>query len=264
MKIIDAHTHIFPDKIAVKASDAIGKFYDIPMFKPAQAELLVQAEAEIGASRCLVCSSATVPEQVESINTFIAEACKHNPLFLGLAAMHPDYQNVGEELDRAMELGLKGVKFHPDFQKFDIDDPRAIPMYRAIANRGLPVLFHTGDNRYDYSSPLRVEALLRQVPDLTVIGAHFGGYRRWDDVIALPRHENVYFDTSSSLMFIDREQALALIDHFGLDRFMFGTDFPMWRPKEELERFMALGLSDAENEQILHGTFERLFGEFEE
>ena len=263
MKIADAHTHIFPDKIAEKASDAIGKFYDIPMYQPAQAQRLVAAEAEIGAGRCLVCSSATIPEQVESINTFIAEACRQNPLFLGLAAMHPDYQNVGEELDRAMELGLKGVKFHPDFQKFDIDDPRAIPMYKAIAARGLPVLFHTGDDRYDFSSPFRVDALLRQVPDLIVIGAHFGGYRRWDDVITLPRRENVYFDTSSSLMFIDREQALRLMDHFGIDRFMFGSDFPMWRPKKELERFLALGLSDAENEQILHGTFESLFGAFD-
>ena len=262
MKIADAHTHIFPDKIAEKASEAIGKFYDIPMYRPAQTARLLEAEAEIGAGRCLVCSSATIPEQVESINTFISATCQKHPELLGLAAMHPDYQNVGEELDRAIELGLRGVKFHPDFQKFNIDDPRAIPMYRAIADRGLPVLFHTGDDRYDYSSPLRVDALLRQVPDLIVIGAHFGGYRRWEDVADLPRRENVYFDTSSSLMFLSRDKALRLIDKFGVDRFMFGSDFPMWRPKEELARFLALGLSDAENEQILHGTFESLFGTF--
>lgn len=263
MKIADAHTHIFPDKIAAKASDAIGRFYDIPMYQPAQADLLLAAEAEIGAGRCLVCSSATVPEQVESINTFIAEACRRHPEFVGFAAMHPDYADPGGELDRAMELGLRGVKFHPDFQKFNIDDPRALPMYRAIAERGLPVLFHTGDDRYDYSSPLRVDALLRQVPELCVIGAHFGGYRRWEDVEALPKRDNVYFDTSSSLMFIDRDRARRLIDRFGADHFMFGTDFPMWRPKEELERFLSLGLSDEENEQILHGTFESLFGTFD-
>ncbi len=256
--IIDAHTHIFPDKIAEKATTAIGAFYDIPMHSTAASDKLLAAEQAAGIDRMLVCSSATTPAQVESINTFIAAECAKHPEFIGFAAMHPEYENVGEELDRAMELGLQGVKFHPDFQRFNIDEESFLPMYREIAKRNLPILFHTGDKRYDFSSPFRVDNLLKRVPDLKVIGAHFGGYGRWMDVMTLPRRENVWFDTSSTLFELPAEEALRLIDHFGVDRFFFGTDFPMWNPNEELDRFYALGLSDGENEKIFHENFEAM------
>lgn len=259
MLIYDAHTHIFPDKIAEKATASIGAFYESPMYSPAATTRLLEAENAAGISRCLVCSSAVTAGQVESINTFIAGECAAHPEFLGFAAMHPDYENIAEELDRAVSLGLHGVKFHPDFQKFDIDDPKALPMYREIAKRGLPVLFHTGDNRYDYSAPTKVQTVMRQIPDLVCIGAHFGGYRRWDEALSLDKNPNLYFDTSSSLTVIDRDLAKRMIDKFGPQQFLFGTDFPMWNPTEERERFFSLGLSDEENEQICHKTFERLF-----
>jgi len=260
MLIYDAHSHIFPEKIAEKATVSIGAFYDREMYSPAATERLLKAQREAGISRTLVCSSAVTAGQVESINTFIAAECAAHPqAFLGFAAMHPAYENVGEELDRAMELGLRGVKFHPDFQKFNIDDENAIPMYREIAKRGLPVLFHTGDNRYDYSAPLRVQNVMRKVPDLVCIDAHFGGYRRWEEALSLDKNPQLYLDTSSSLAVIDRDMAFRILDKFGAEQFLFGADFPMWNPAEEVERFFALGLSEAENEQICHKTFEKLF-----
>ena len=260
MKIIDAHTHIFPERIAQKAAQSIGDFYDIPMFSTALSQRLLACESEAGVSNMLVCSSAVTAKQVERINTFIHEECKQHPEFIGFAAMHPDYENVAEELDRAKELGLCGVKFHPDFQKFNIDDERAIPMYKEIAKRGMPVLFHTGDYRYDYSRLKRVYNLLKIVPDLKVIGAHFGGYSQWEEVLTLPRMENIWFDTSSSLMFMEPGMAYKLFDHFGIDRFFYGSDFPMWEPKEERKRFLDLHLSKTENEQIFHVNFEKMMG----
>ena len=259
MLILDAHTHIFPDKIADKATASIGAFYESPMYAPAATAGLLAAEREAGISRCLVCSSAVTAAQVESINTFIAGECAAHAEFLGFAAMHPAYENVAEELDRAVELGLRGVKFHPDFQKFDIDDPKALPMYREIAKRGLPVLFHMGDSRYDFSAPARLQNVMRQVPDLVCIGAHFCGYQRWDEALALDKNPQLFLDTSSSLTVIDRDLAKRMIDKFGPEQFLFGSDFPMWNPVEEVERFFSLGLSDEENEQICHKTFERLF-----
>ena len=70
----------------------------------------------------------------------------------------------------------------------------------------------------------------------------------------------MYIDTSSSLFLVEPEKALESIRHFGADHTMFGTDFPMWNPKEELERFFRLGLSEEENRAILYGNFARLFG----
>ena len=232
MKIADAHTHIFPSKISAKASKSIGDFYEIGMSYPADIEILRENEKKIGTERCLVCSAAVTASQVTSINDFIASSCadakKTGGLILvGFAAMHPEFAGITEELDRAKELGLVGVKFHNDFQRFDIDDERAIPMYREMAKRNMPVLFHVGDNRYDYSSPQRVANLMKQVPDLKVIVSHFGGYRRWHEFKCLPVNDRIFFDTSSSLDFLPIDEANRILHHFGPDKFMFGTDFPM-------------------------------------
>jgi len=259
VKIIDAHAHIFPNKIAVKASQAIGDFYGVPMDSDASVKSLVAREKEIDSLYTLVCSSALSPKQVESINTFIAENTQKFPKFIGFAAMHKDYENYKEELARAKELGLRGVKFHNDMQQFDIDDPKMMPIYAELERIGMPVLFHTGDNRYDYSAPDKMVKIARKFPDLTVIGAHFGGYRRWEQSIRNPILPNVYYDTSSSLFMLDKSDALRFIDYFGPDKFFFGSDFPMWSPKGELDRFLNLGLDEESRNKILYKNFAALF-----
>lgn len=265
MKIADAHTHIFPQKIAVKASKSIGDFYDLDMAFPADVDILRENEKKIGTERCLVCSAAVTASQVTSINDFISHECEKarregGLILVGFCAMHPDFEGISEELDRAKELGLVGVKFHHDFQKFDIDDPKAMPMYREIAKRGMPILFHAGDNRYDYSAPHRIANVMHQIPELTVIASHFGGYQRWHELDVIPKDANIFFDTSSSLDFLPIYRANAIIERFGTEKFMFGTDFPMWDAKEELERFMKLGLSESEREDVLYNNFRKLFG----
>lgn len=259
--IIDAHSHIFPGKIVEKASHNIGVFYDIPMCHIGSSEILLEKGAQIDVARYLVCSTATRPAQVESINTFIYDECQKHSKFYGFATMHPDYEHIERELDRVMELGLHGIKLHPDFQTFNIDAPEAMPMYKAIAERKLPILFHTGDNRYDFSAPSRLRSIADAFPDLVCIGAHFGGYQVWDQSMEyLHDCPNVYFDTSSTLSFITPDRAAYMLRSFGVHRFMWGSDFPMWDHKEEYDRFMALDLTEPERERIFHGTFESLFG----
>lgn len=101
---------------------------------------------------------------------------------------------------------------------------------------------------------------MQKFPELICIGAHFGGYSEWDKVRGYDRGGNLYFDTSSALGMLPDEDALALIDYFGADRFMFGTDFPMWNPSEEVQKFLSLGLSDEDNKKIFNDNFEHLFG----
>lgn len=259
MKIADAHSHIFPTKIAAKATKSIGDFYETGMFADASVKNLLAAGDTIGVSKYLVCSSAVTPEQAYNINEFIATECAKEPRFLGFAALHPLMKDYKDEIAHALSLGLCGVKIHSDFQKVDIDDPKSIDFYREIAKNNLPVLFHMGDDRYDYSSPDRLLNLMKKVPDLVVMAAHFGGYRSWDRVATLPPLDNLYFDTSSALYFMDKKQPLELIEKFGVDKFFFGTDFPMWDPEEEIERFYSLGLSESENEKILYNNFAKMF-----
>lgn len=260
MIIHDAHTHIFPEKIAEKATNSIGHFYEFDnMCCSATTENLLKNSSEINVGYKLVCSSAVTASQVDSINSFIVSECKKNKSFVGFCALHPETENFIDVLDYIQENNLVGIKFHPDFQKFNIDDKSAYPMYKEAAKRNLPVLFHMGDNRYDFSSPERLKKVLFDIPDLTVMAAHFGGYMRWDDAINLPKKDNLYFDTSSSLTKLSKDMALKFIEKFGEDHFLFGTDFPMWKSTEELERFLSLNLGKKTNEKILRLNFEKLF-----
>lgn len=258
-EIIDAHTHIFPDKISEKATVNIGRFYDIPMSCIGDSKRLLEAGDEIGTSRYLVCSTATSAAQVVSINDFIAEECAAHGAFFGFGTLHPDYTDLEGETNRIVSLGLHGVKLHPDFQHFDIDSEGAYRIYEQIEGR-LPVLIHMGDDRYVYSRPDKLLRVLQDFPKLTVLASHLGGYRCWDDAVeCLAGHANLRFDTSSSLPMLDPLHARKLIQRYGVENCMFGSDFPMWRPAEELERFFSLGFTRKENEQMLSGTFKALF-----
>ena len=259
MRIADCHAHIFPDKIAPKASAAIGDFYDKPSNHDATFDILSQQEAAADIEYFLASSSATVEAQVEHINDFIAETTSSSDHVIGFGSLYPTMKNWEPELERIQALGIRGIKIHSDFQKINIDEPRAVEMYRGIAKAGLPVMFHMGDFRYDYSAPERLVNLLRQVPDLIVIAAHYGGWRTWERSSVLDMPENVYYDTSSSLMYMGKELGQELLYKMGPHRFLFGTDFPMWTPKTELERFLELDLDETTRDRILFGNFETLF-----
>ena len=255
----DAHAHIYPGKIAEKATASVGDFYHIPMHNVGLPHVLAQRGGEAGIDRFLVCSVATKVEQVRSINQFIQEKCEKYPQFIGLGAWHQDITDISGEIDDIQARGLRGIKLHPDFQKFMIDDPKMLDVYKEAHRRGLPILFHTGDSRTEFSSPHRLMNVIDKLPDFTCIAAHLGGYSEWEEARRELSGTNVYIDTSSSLFKISPEEAKENIAHFGVDHTMFGTDFPMWDPKEELERFFALGFSQEENQAMLYDNFARLF-----
>jgi len=258
-EIYDGHSHIFPEKIAEKAAKAIGEFYDSPMKYTGESTMLLKSGEKIGVKKYLVCSTATVPQQTSHINDFIIEECVAHPEFVGFGTLHPDSENMDEEIEKIIHAGLKGIKIHPDFQKFNIDEEKAYKIYEKIAGR-LPILVHMGDERYEYSRPHRLANVMKKVPNLVVFAAHFGGYQRWEEAVeCLLNLPNICFDTSSTLGFVTLDYAKKLVKHFDKDKLIFGTDFPMWDHADELQRFFALGLSDEDNRKILGGNFKRIF-----
>ncbi|MEZ4357935.1 MAG: amidohydrolase family protein [Eubacteriales bacterium] len=252
-KIIDFHTHIYPSKVAQKAVSAIGKFYGIPMEGVGTASALVKSGSKINAVKYVVFSAATSPNQVVSINNFIAEKCKkYEGLFVGYGTLHPYMDNFHEEIKRICSLGLKGLKFHPDFQEFDIDDPRAIDIYKVASELNLPIIFHMGDKTKKFSEPLKLRRVIDKIPDLKAIAAHFGGYSAWESSKKYLVGQNVFMDTSSSLFILPPEEAIEIIYMHGYDKIFFGTDFPMWDHEEELARFLKLPLKENEKSAILY------------
>ena len=260
MEIIDAHAHIYPTKIAEKATRAIGEFYDIEMMTSAgTTDALIEEGKRAGISKFVVHSCATKPNQVRSINEFIKSKLDTHPEFIGFMTLHQDLteQEIIDEVNWCIDNGFKGVKLHPDFQKFYIDEEKAEKFYRAIGDK-LPILFHIGDDRFEFSKPHRLAKMAKKYPNVNFIAAHFGGYRCWDDVECYVGLNNVYFDTCSSLAFISADKAKKIIDRLGVDKFFFATDFPMWDAREELERFNKIPLTEDEREKIFSKNIKNL------
>ncbi len=260
MEIIDFHAHIYPEKIAKKAVQSVSSFYGIPMDGDGTVDALLREGKKMGVRRFLVQSVATVPQQVHSINDFIAQQCKAHEELIGFGTLHPAMEDPFAEIERMKKLGLQGVKLHPDTQQFDLDDARMFPVYDALQG-DLPVLFHCGDYRYSYSHPSRFARVLDNFPKLTAIGAHFGGWLLWDLALEYLQDKRCYVDTSSSTMYLGKRRSLELIRLYGADRVLYGTDFPMWNAEEELQRINSLGLSQEERKLILGENARRILQE---
>lgn len=274
-RVFDAHCHIYPEKIAAKAVAGTDHFYGSTADCLGTVPDLLERSRAAGIDGSLVHSVATTPKQVKSINEFIArEVAEYPDLLVGFGTLHPESETIEEDVRHLVDLGLQGVKVHPDIQGFQIDLPQYAKMYDAVADAGLVMLMHTGDVRYDNSNPNRLIPLLKRHPTLKLIGAHFGGWSIWEQAsIELAGTPNLWVDCSSSLdlgagydvpdsgtPYIGSEKAREIIDRYGAERVLFGTDFPMWEPGKVLDAFFAIPLSDADRKKILWDNAAELLG----
>lgn len=260
MEFIDFHTHVYPDAIAHKAAESVREFYALG--NPAMdgtVDMLLQLGDAAGTSKYVILPVSLRPDRTRHINDFILEQLEKQPRFYGFGTVHAAMDNITDEVDYIMEKGLRGIKMHPDSQVFAIDDPRLLPVYEQIQGK-LPVILHMGDVRFDYSHPARLRRLLELFPRLQVIAAHFGGYSMYEEAYNQLRDKDCFFDVSSSLMFMDEGVAETYINRYGAERFVYGSDYPMWDPKVEMERFMRLKLTDAQFEQIANKTAKAILG----
>ncbi len=264
-KIFDIHTHIYPEAIAERAVSSLGAFYDFhPEGKGTYAELeMIGREAQVAGF--LLFAVATNAHQVQKVNDTIAAEVKASRAAgfstVGFAGLHQDYPDFAGELARAWEMGLRGVKIHPDIQGIDIDDPRLFPLYAEMEGK-MPLYLHVGDNRpqYRYSTVTKLRRVLERYPALEVVAAHLGGYQAWMDAPVLAEYPTVWYDTSSALWAMTADYATDLIHRLGTDRVMFGTDYPVKLYSTELERFFALSLTEAERCAILYDNAARFLG----
>ena len=259
MKIIDFHTHIYPDGIAEKGSRGISEFYGIPHSCIGSADVLSERSKAAGIAHSLLLPVAIKAENVRHINEFTAQVVKSRSEFSGFGAIHADMDDIPGELKYIRDLGLKGIKLHPDIQGFPTDDKRLYPMYDAISGK-MPVLIHCGDPRYDNSGPERLRRVLDDFPALQVIGAHLGGWSMFEKAFEYLHDTDCCFDFSSCMMFLGRDETKRYIKRYGADRILFGTDFPLWDPVTEVERFMSIGLGNEEMEKIAYKNAERFLG----
>ena len=260
MYFIDFHCHVYPDAIAPRAADSIRKFYHLgDDYMDGRVETLLKYGTQAGVEKFVLLPVSLRPTNTRHINDFIIEEVAKQPRFFGYGTIHAGMQDLCEEVEYIMDHGLLGIKMHTDCQVFPIDDPRLFPVYDMVQDK-LPILFHMGDQRYNYSHPARLRKVLDLFPKLQVIAAHFGGYSMYDTAAEELKGKDCYFDVSSSLMFMEEGVAESYINRHGAERFVYGSDYPMWNPVVEMERFLRLKLTDSQKEQIAHITAENILG----
>jgi predicted TIM-barrel fold metal-dependent hydrolase len=166
--------------------------------------------------------------------------------------------NMADELEYIRASGLKGVKLHPDMQQVNSDDACLDELYAYLSETQLPLLIHCGDATRDFSHPRRLRRALERHPRLRVVAAHLGGWSHWDEALQALGDKDCYLDASSCAPYMSRDKLLGLIRAYGAERVLFGTDFPVGLPKDEVEVLMSLPLSERERECIAWDNARRL------
>lgn len=261
MPVIDIHTHVFPPAVAKRALGGLIDRAKVTPYYDGTAEGLLALMDRSGVDVSVLCPVATNAGQVESINTFSASLASRRLVPFG--GMHPDYPEPESEIERMVSLGIRGIKFHPEFQDFDPLEPRMHRIYRAAAAHNLPVLFHAGEDP-DFETvrgvPRTFKRLIAENPDLTIILAHLGGYRVWDEVAEHLLGERVYLDTAYTLGHLPAEDVSAIMRGHGFDRILFGSDGPWTDPAAEIVELRELGLPADDLECVLWRNAAQLLG----
>ena len=259
--LIDFHTHCFPDKIAEKAihklSYASGGM--IPSTDGTKEGLLASMDAH-GVDISVVLNIATNAHQQASVNDFAASI--HSDRLVAFGSVFPDSPDALSELERIHDMGLVGVKLHPDYQGFSVDDPNMKPLYQKIASLGLVTVFHAG---LDYGFPppygATPEKMARALPwfeGAPVVAAHFGGLGCCEEVLAHLCGKEIYFDTSFGCGQLPRYYAEKIIKTHGADKILFGTDSPWHIPMQETRLMDTLALTEEECKLIFSENAKRL------
>lgn len=264
--LIDFHTHAFPERIAARA---IGKLaHDAGGLTPQTDGTLASLKEQMrldGVDISVVHSIATSPKQQTNVNNFAMEIDR-DPAIVAFGSVHPDAPDALEELERIHAAGLKGVKFHPEYQHFYADDEKMKPIYRKISQLGLITLFHAGHD-YGFSPPYHAmpEHLLGALRwlDGPVVAAHWGGLDCGSAVLEKLCGTEVYMDLSYGYGVMPKPIAQAIVDRHTPERLLFASDMPWHRPSWELQLIGSLDISEDDREKIYYRNAQKLlFPEF--
>ena len=262
--VIDFHTHAFHDRIA---------------------EWVIESLMESSKDACEACSDGTVGGLLKKMDEFGVDISVIQPIvttpknamlqnkwakeitcerIISFGSFHPESEDYKKDIDFICELGLPGIKFHPEFQNFYIDDPKMFKMYDYALSKGLMLLFHAG---YDPSFPPPIHSTPKQFAEISkemkggvIIAAHLGGHSQWDDVEKFLVGTNVYLDTSMGMEHYPHDQFLRIVKNHGADKILFGSDSPWTKADEEIEMLNSLPLSQEEKELILYKNAKRILG----
>ncbi|WP_366923059.1 amidohydrolase family protein [Metallumcola ferriviriculae] len=253
-KIWDCHVHLFPNRLF----KAIFRWFDahnwiIPYNSWSYRELQNYLES-LGVERAFLLTYAHKADISMTLNQWVRDFCRDNPMFIPFACIHPDDHHLERNIETVLdEWDFVGFKLQLAVQGFSAADPRLKPIYHAAEKRGKPVIIHTGTAPYqakdypllgiDYLLPV-----LKEFPELKVLVPHFGLFEMEKTFALLADFPNLYLDTSWAMgnptQHLDQGRLQEIMQLYP-QRFLYGSDFPIMEhdPKNAIDELMNLGLS---------------------
>ncbi len=260
--LIDFHTHAFPDRLAEGAISGLAKASGYIPETNGTISGTIEVFDKWGVDMGVVQNIAVSPKSERKVNDFAIES--NGGRIVAFGSVHPLSENAVSELHRLCENGIKGIKLHPEYQGFNIDDEVAYPIYKTASELGLIVMFHAGwDVAYPESRrayPERSARVLEKFPDMKVVLAHFGANRAKDETNIFLVGKNVYFDISLVQDFLTPAECADICLRHGIDKILFGTDCP-WGNAVKTEEFLRkMPLSNEDKDKIRYKNALRLLG----
>jgi predicted TIM-barrel fold metal-dependent hydrolase len=260
-KIIDFHTHAFPDALADKAmvqlhSELHCELYGRVEFKAyldGKIRSLLTSMDKSGIEKSVLCCIATRPSQFEPIFQWCMKI--RSDRIIPLPSVHPDDPQAVEKIQRIANEGFKGLKFHPYYQEFDIDSPKIDYIYEAISANRMLVVMHTGYDiafeKVDRAGPIRILNVIKRFPHLKFITTHMGAWYDWDTVEQEILGRPIYLEISVSRALLGPRRFRDMLIRHPQDYLLFGTDSPWSDQDEEIEAIRRLDLP----EKVLNRLF---------
>lgn len=268
--IIDAHTHI--GKLGnSKFSESYGKNLDF-----------LQDEMEVaGINHALILANFETDQAEPSTELairLVKESGATNLHVAGSIDMGKVSEHYTEKIDGFLERHeIVAVKLYPGYQQVFPWDKTLFPLYELCSQKGVPVIFHSGDTlnyadirgKVRYSHPIHIDDVAVDFPNLKIVIAHLGNPWIADCAELLYKNENVYADISGlaiSENFVDSSygemlgrQIRDLVTYSSAEKLLYGTDWPLISMDEYLKFMNSLGFSDTQLEKILSKNALELF-----
>jgi predicted TIM-barrel fold metal-dependent hydrolase len=258
--IIDFHTHAFPDELAARAMQALQSHCDVKARLDGKLSSLLASMDSCGIEKSVVCSIATKPSQFEPI--FKWSRTIGSDRIIPLPSIHPDDGKCIEQISQIKAAGFKGIKMHPFYQDFFLDEPKMLPIYEKISNENLFLMMHTGfDIAFDRirrCDPAKIFYVTGKFPNLKLITTHLGSWEDWSEVQRLLIGRPIYMEISMTLDYIDSEIAKNMLLAHPAEYLLFGTDSPWTNQQNTLQLLKNLGLGQERENLILRENAMRL------
>jgi predicted TIM-barrel fold metal-dependent hydrolase len=262
MDIIDFHTHAFPDELAPRAMPQLAAKSGLKAFTDGTIGSLLRSMDAAGIERSVVACIATRPGQFPSILKWTKAIASER--IIPFPSVHPDEPEAAEMIGRVEAEGLKGIKLHPYYQDFLLDEERMFPIYEQLQDSSLILLCHTGFElaypRVKRCEPARVLKVLESFPGMTVVTSHLGAWQAWEESRDHFMGKPIYMELSFSIDQMPEALARELLLNHPKDYLLFGTDSPWAGQKETLDFFLSLDLGAEREAAILYENAERLLG----